>query len=381
MIKLKSFLRRIQTKIYLILVTILLTALTILTSYINYLHKLTNDSYDNTKAIYVITNKDLTKDLSKLKRVKKVTPGITLNSTLTPSKLYFSNTSYNQLIGLNKIYLFPTTTYKIETGSILLPRSPGFEDIYWDTNYTPNIHKSFEFSNSSSNFTLKVQDYYPSYLEEVLVNSKTFNKLYQSSKEYVYKLTLKDYIYYSLNDDPSTSSDSTKSLEIEKDIKNICSDCKIVTNQIDTTSLLLDNNMYNFLELLNASTNLPELILILTNLANVINIIFLLLLLIVTINIIIDENKYLILKRKLGYNLKMLKKDLIVKIIFLLITSTLISIFLSLILKLILNHYFHLQMVIFSFKELLVICKYIFIILVLSGIFIQIKYLKIKNRG
>ena len=91
MIKLKSFLRRIQTKIYLILVTILLTALTILTSYINYLHKLTNDSYDNTKAIYVITNKDLTKDLSKLKRVKKVTPGITLNSTLTPSKLYFSN--------------------------------------------------------------------------------------------------------------------------------------------------------------------------------------------------------------------------------------------------------------------------------------------------
>ena len=163
-------------------------------------------------------------------------------------------------------------------------------------------------------------------------------------------------------------------LEIYKDIRKICSNCEMTTFGVGEGSILLDNHMTDFLLSLDVATDMGNLVFVLTYFINIINKIFFFIHLIIIVNVIIDENKYIVIKRKLGYNITMIKKDLIEKIIFLLITSILISIFLSLILKLILNHYFHLQMIIFSYLELLSILKYCLIISILSFIFIQIKY-------
>ena len=374
MIKLKNFLRRIQTKIYLALITILVTGLIILNSYTNYLHKTINASNDKTLAIYVISdNKELAKDLSKLDKVKKVQQGIIVTSEKNILELYkFSTNLFDN--HTNEAFLFPNDKYDIKDNAALFPMESIFGDEQLSTDYQKNINKTFDFSSLNYNTNLKVQGYYKTVLPEILINKNTFKTILKNSSEYIYRLTLKDYSYYNKGSYGLNLVSNIEDLEVLKDIKKICSDCETSVGGIGMGSILLDNHMTNFLLSLDVATDMENLVFVLTYFINIINKIFFFILLIIIVNVIIDENKYIVIKRKLGYNITMIKKDLIEKIIFLLITSILISIFLSLILKLILNHYFHLQMIIFSYLELLSILKYCLIISILSFIFIQIKY-------
>ena len=184
MIKLKNFLRRIQTKIYLALITILVTGLIILNSYTNYLHKTINASNDKNMAVYVISsNKDLTKDFSSLDKVKKVELGLTLKSTTNLYDLhhYFLQPFDNHS---GEIFIFPSDNYSVEYNALILTRDMDNEE-YLAQNYEQNINKTFEFYNSSFKTNLKIQDYHNTNLQESLVNKKTFFKLLQNSTEYI----------------------------------------------------------------------------------------------------------------------------------------------------------------------------------------------------
>lgn len=297
MLIIKSFFHKKNTKIYIILMAILLLSIIFLNGLNNKIEKQIKDNFYGSY-ISLILDKSDKNMLYKIKNISSIEENVVLNTTTYSYIILKENNNLND----NEIIL-PFNFYK------------------YDLNDSININ--------SYMFTIK--DYYSNLnYNEVFVNKNNIKILKEKNSKRCYYLELKNY------------------LELEKTEK------ELAKLNIDSNYGIIENIKGN-------NTNLNILIYIINIILIIVLILFIILYLISLINIFNDEKKINLLLEHLGYTPKKIFTLNYLKILSLIISSTLIASILFIILYLILFA--------FSFK-LIINIKYIIILLVILLIFL-----------
>ena len=366
---LKSFFRNKITKVYSLIFIILFTVLLIIMSFLGYFEKIQNDLFSKRSILIIASEKDsydVLKENQLISNIQKkviLSPdktynvivdqeyvlknsnGDTIDEHIINDKNYEYKIKWNDLIinDFNYILVSPDTTNQLEKQEIAIGLNPTWYNYYKDY-FSFSLNQKIGFKTEEENLEFNISNFYENLWPEILVSEDEYNELLSKQKLFVYTMNINSY----------SESDHIKS-ELEKQFNG------------KNDKVILESSYLN-LESTQVS-NIGDLIDVLKLVSYIIIFLFFIIVFIVINNILLDFRKKSLIERKLGFSIKQIKKNNIIRLLSLYLISFIISIILSLIIIIIIKYIFHIQLIIVNLKLLLIIFLCGLIINILSVLF------------
>lgn len=362
----KSFFRNKTVKIYMIILTIAISVLFILSSFISYYQNMQDELFLNRNILIVTSKNNIYDDLKKIKLINNIEnkvvllPDKTYNTivdsqyTLTDSEgnivdSFTSNEdgyefkiTWERLFISNFDYILVTsdknTKNKLSKNdvSIGLPESwvkyySDHQDLY--------LNKNVGFkTNEQNKLELKIVNLYNSNFPQLMVSEELYNDLIKEQKFNVYTMNILSY---------------SESNRVIKEVNTLNDKSDYFSTAFDCSYKDFESNTIN---------NIDNLIGILKLSSYVILFVFVILIIIIIKNLLYDLNKSTTLESKIGFSKKQIKLNVVYRLLLLLLFSTLFSVMLSLIIILIINYTFKLNIILFNGIFFLKILALVFLI-------------------
>ncbi len=356
----KSFFRKKITKIYLIIALIIITAIFLLFSFIDYYSKLESDIYGK-YATFVIESDNDSLDL--LKKIKGID---SIERVLT----FYPDSSYDVLINV-------TNDYEMVEGAIVSELESG-NKISWtslsygainnkivvvadeslngnelriglmEIDYNSYINNEdiinntigalIGFYNEDESIEFEVKELYMSKYPELSISKELFDELLAQEEKYTYRANVVDYY----------------EIRAQKDEL-------IETGKLENQTVVLDVTFYNNAH--NTVSQLSEVTNILTIVSYICILIFLLFILITNKNQIFDIKNNVNLERKIGYSKLAIRFNVFKRLFLLYTLAFVMSLVLLLIIFLLVNLVFDVELwycdvtiIIVSYLVIIAIC-------------------------
>lgn len=282
----KSFLRKKDTKIYFVIITIIILVISILLSFIKYYEKIVDDIYKERSTLIIKSDNDslpFLKKYSYLDNFKRVVfvKGNKKDSNVTNNGLTITENN-NRLekifsYGKNQNEAIVKSDETLNDNQVVI----GIPDVEYNNYSDKEI--SLIYENKTYTFTIK--DIYKSKLSEIKVSSNVFNKLLSNTNYYLYTSDINSY---------NKSRGLINDLNSNKNLTNV--DVKIDSYFFGFES----NTLYKYNDLSNVLKVITYIIIF----------IFIIFTIVVNNNQINDLKKNLNLEYKLGYNKLQVKLNL-----------------------------------------------------------------------
>lgn len=377
---LKSFIRKKTTKIYFVIICLIMTALTIITCFEGYFEYLKNKIYSDNSVLIVEGKKNYYDFFINNNNVKNVERTLILSSLNTDEgpfvncsyeifdangnviEKYDSNSENELSITWEDIYIDYHTNDIIVKNS--KDRNKNLMEHEVEVGIRKSLYNQFEFDKSfekyiGENIKLKLNDEQLNFQisniyssdkfkgPEILISEQIFNELLMQEEKYIYTMNIVNY----------------------QEVNNIIH--MLEKKDLDTTfsiKTFFENgegyqisSIYSLLGYL--------------SLASVIFIIvFIIVLIVILKNIIIDSKKNIEIERKIGYSKFQIKLNLIYRLNILLNVSYIFSILLSWCISKFVSTFYNINLT-FNFKQIYLMVIFNFIICLIVG-FVH----KIDNR-
>jgi len=273
----KSFIRKKTTKVYLILFSLLLSSIFLLLSFKGYYIMRLKENYKGSY-IGIVMDKNNFSKLNKIKNIDNITT-------------FLVGDIKSEYID----YLVLNSSLNLKDNEIILSE-------HFISEYEIKDNLNVIINNEDTKFIVK--DFTEGNVREAFISKALYEKLYNLSSKLEYHLTLEDWSFK------------------DKTIKEL------------TKKIAIDDNygltVFNISE---KNSNINNIMAILNLILGVIIFIFFIIYVICIINTIVDEKNINKLYQDLGFNQKLIMKINNLKIILLLIISSIISVFGYLIMK------------------------------------------------
>lgn len=285
MLLLKSFFRKKSTKIYLIVIPILIISITLFSAFYKYYLSLSKSIVPYSK-ILIITREDIFEKFSSDDDYIEVDEGIVFKSNdEIAAELYMFEE-------LECIIVFPASKRKIELNDNEIAIGSKF------LNNLDLINKTVKLKHNNQKINFKVKTIYERNFKEILISDNKFEELINKSNIFAYTLKVKE--------------------------KTIIDSLENINNfQLEEGPIIYEtfNNSPDY----NLWKSLKELVTWLTIISYIMIIMFSIIFLIVLRNIIIDEYKIIHTERLLGFSKNQVRKSLFLKMLCFLTVSFILS--------------------------------------------------------
>lgn len=303
----KSFLRNASTKIYLIIISILFLAISLLFASIEYLNKLQNLKYYDISLLYVEGNKDNVDAFLKRYELINIHKVLTFNylDDLIDRRDLVELELDNKVL----VYADELDEYNLNENEVIINLESGRYDNnkpYFPEYINHNIKLSFE----SEFQELTIKDIKSNNRGSIIISSKLFEKLESKVENESY-----------------TANFITEEIANEFYVKQSSYSKNVETLNLDS----YNDSTYQTLERLNKYLKTVKLA------SYVCIVIFIIVLTVVNKNIISDSNKNIILEKRMGYNRIQIKSNILKRLSILHIISYFITLMISIILVIIFN--------------------------------------------
>ena len=329
----RSFFRKKTTKIYIIILSILLSSIFILYNFVNYFREVEENIIAEHSILIVSSNNDYYDYLQKIKNVTKIEKAI----IFTPDKSYdiivdgsytiqdsngnIINSYISKYDGEYKITWNELLTsdfddyilvrnqeqrnmnLKSDEISIVL-RVPFYEDGKESYNFQQYRNQKIGFKFLDETIEFSISDFYPSKWTEwpeLVISNDKFEQLYQKSKLYTYSINFDSY---------------DEAVSIKNELSNIDN---------NSNSKFIIDTFYYHGEGMKLS-NISDILSVLKIAICLVSLIFLIVYIIIIKNTISDLKRNVKISRLVGYNMIQIRKRVIILLILLLLRLFLIII-------------------------------------------------------
>lgn len=351
MILLKSFFRKKITKVYLIILCILIISYFLLSSLIVYFTDTQNEIYSKYSEIVVINNFDIYDELSQIKDVKNIERILAFkenkdykifvdanyeiydsNGNLVDSqhnednKIMWEVMEREQLEDYVLVYPASRYGYELKDDEIIIAINDFWYDSYEKSSYNEIINQKIGFFYNNQNIEFNICDVIKVNMSSLLISDNLYNELIEKKDLFVY----------------TAKASSLKSeSKIKQELKNISDEDSYI---FSVASYYKDDasdrisSLYDLLDILKLASYLSIFV-------------FLIVLFIIIKNIINDSKKNYLINRKLGFNKNQIKIEILKELLVLFMLSALISILCLMFLIILINAYFSIKLSMISIKS------------------------------
>lgn len=358
MILLKSFFRKKVTKVYLIILCILIISYFLLSSLIVYFTDTQNEIYSKYSEIVVINNFDIYDKLSQIKDVKNIERILAFkenkdykifrdanyeiydsNENLVDSqhnegnKIMWEVMEREQLEDYVIVYPASRYGYELKDDEIIMAINDFWYDSYEKSSYNKIINQKIGFFYNNQNIEFNICDVIKVNMSSLLISDNLYNELIEKKDLFVYTAKAS-----------SLKSESKVKQEL-KEISNEDSYIFSVASYYKDDASDRISSLYDLLDILKLASYLSLFV-------------FLIVLFIIIKNIISDSKKDYLIYRKLGFNKNQIKIEILKELLVLFMLSALISILCLMFLIILINAYFSIKLSmisIISFMNLVIV--------------------------
>lgn len=351
MILLKSFFRKKITKVYLIILCILIISYFLLSSLIVYFTDTQNEIYSKYSEIVVINNFDIYDELSQIKDVKNIERILAFkenkdykifvdanyeiydsNGNLVDSqhnednKIMWEVMEREQLEDYVLVYPASRYGYELKDDEIIISINDFWYDSYEKSSYNEIINQKIGFFYNNQNIEFNICDVIKVNMSSLLISDNLYNELIEKKDLFVY----------------TAKASSLKSeSKIKQELKNISDEDSYIFSVAsyykgDASDRI--SSLYDLLDILKLASYLSIFV-------------FLIVLFIIIKNIINDSKKNYLINRKLGFNKNQIKIEILKELLVLFMLSALISILCLMFLIILINAYFSIKLSMISIKS------------------------------
>lgn len=370
----KSFFRNRIVKIYIIILTIVISSLFVLSSFINYYQKLQDELFVNRNIIIATSKEDIYKKLAKIKNLTNVkkravllpdktyniivdsqytltdSSGNVLDEYKTDEKDYEFKITWDKLFVSDFDYILVSSSddnrdYDLNDNEILIGLPTIWKD-YFSEYPEFYLNKNVGFKTTSGEqIEFKIIDLYESHFPQLIVSSALYDKLIKQQSFNTYIMNALSY---------SESNDIVKKI-----------------NTFDDNSEFFGTTFECSYEGFESNTisSIDDLIGVLKLVSYIIVFIFVILIFIIIKNLLSDLNKNVQLEKKLGFSKKRIKINIAIRLLSLLIGSACLSLILSLIIVFAINCIFKLDIILFNYQFFIKIYLIVCLITILTVFF------------
>lgn len=359
----RSFFRNRIVKIYIIIMTIVISVLFILSSFVNYYQKLQDELFANRNIIIVTSKEDIYKKISKIKKVSSVekkavllpdkssnvivnsqytltdTSGNVLDSFISDEEDYKYKITWEKLLVSDFDYILVSSNNedkKLSDSEIIIGLPSSWKD-YFSEHPEFYLNKIASFKTDNDNkLEFKIVDLYDSRFPQLIVNSNVYDELLKHQTFNTYIMSVTSY---------------SESYEIVNAIESFDDHSNYFSTTFECSYDGFESNTIN---------NIDDLIGVLKLVSYIVLFIFIVLIVVVIRNILSDLNKNVQLEKKIGFNKIQIKNNIILRLISLLIGAACIAVIISLLTIFVINSVFNLNIIMFNYhffiKVYLLIC-------------------------
>lgn len=358
MILLKSFFRKKVTKVYLIILCILIISYFLLSSLIVYFTDTQNEIYSKYSEIVVINNFDIYDKLSQIKDVKNIERILAFkenkdykifrdanyeiydsNENLVDSQHNEGNKTMWEVMEREQledyVIVYPASRYgyELKDDEIIMAINDFWYDSYEKSSYNKIINQKIGFFYNNQNIEFNICDVIKVNMSSLLISDNLYNELIEKKDLFVYTAKAS-----------SLKSESKVKQEL-KEISNEDSYIFSVASYYKDDASDRISSLYDLLDILKLASYLSLFV-------------FLIVLFIIIKNIISDSKKDYLIYRKLGFNKNQIKIEILKELLVLFMLSALISILCLMFLIILINAYFSIKLSmisIISFMNLVIV--------------------------
>lgn len=376
MILLKSFFRKKITKVYLIILCILIISYFLLSSLIVYFTDTQNEIYSKYSEIVVINNFDIYDELSQIKDVKNIERILAFkenkdykifvdanyeiydsNGNLVDSqhnednKIMWEVMEREQLEDYVLVYPASRYGYELKDDEIIIAINDFWYDSYEKSSYNEIINQKIGFFYNNQNIEFNICDVIKVNMSSLLISDNLYNELIEKKDLFVY----------------TAKASSLKSeSKIKQELKNISDEDSYI---FSVASYYKDDasdrisSLYDLLDILKLASYLSIFV-------------FLIVLFIIIKNIINDSKKNYLINRKLGFNKNQIKIEILKELLVLFMLSALISILCLMFLIILINAYFSIKLSMISIKSFM---NLIIVVIIINFATVMLSSFKIEK--
>ena len=351
MILLKSFFRKKITKVYLIILCILIISYFLLSSLIVYFTDTQNEIYSKYSEIVVINNFDIYDELNRIKDVKNIERVLAFkenkdykifidanyeiydsNGNLVDSqhnednKIMWEVMERDQLEDYVLVYPASRYGYELKDDEIIIAINDFWYDSYEKSSYNEIINQKIGFFYNNQNIEFNIRNVIKVNMSSLLISDNLYNELIEKKDLFVY----------------TAKANSLKGeSKVKQELKNISDEDSYI---FSVASYYKDDasdrisSLYDLLDILKLASYLSIFV-------------FLIVLFIIIKNIINDSRKNYLINRKLGFNKNQIKIEILKELLVLFMLSALISILCLMFLIILINAYFSIKLSMISIKS------------------------------
>lgn len=362
MILVKGFFRKLSTKVYLLIFSILLTIIIIILSFVNYYTEILDQMYRENSFMVVISKIDYYNKLSSYKSIVSIEEALLFK----PDKNYKAILSEDYVVikdgtvvdskenggasrmnwedfmigegnGDDFLIVFPSerNSIQLKDDEVALSLDP---ITYYKKDIAQGIiGEKIGFYYNAQQYEYTIKEFYKTEIPGMLVSDCIFETMSKNKDLYVYLVKF------------DSKKDSTI---VAKKLKQSDNDIEVLNRQ----RYFVEDESMN-------SAKLIDLIYTLEFMSKTIILIFCIIFIVVIKNVIKDSKKNLNLEKMLGYNNRQIKYYLSSKLIILSGISLTISTILSLIINIMINYYYQFQLIVFN---IMMLSKMYIIILIIT---------------
>lgn len=343
----RSFFRKKTTKIYIIILSILLSSIFILYNFVNYFREVEENIIAEHSILIVSSNNDYYDYLQKIKNVTKIEKAI----VFTPDKSYdiivdgsytiqdsngnIINSYISKYDGEYKITWNELLTsdfddyilvrnqeqrnmnLKSDEISIVL-RVPFYEDGKESYNFQQYRNQKIGFKFLDETIEFSISDFYPSKWTEwpeLVISNDKFEQLYQKSKLYTYSINFDSY---------------DEAVSIKNKLSNIDN---------NSNSKFIIDTFYHHGEGMKLS-NISDILSVLKMAICLVSLIFLIVYIIIIKNTISDLKRNVKISRLVGYNMIQIRKRVIILLILLFFVTFLLFVLINIFFNIFVKYFF-----------------------------------------
>lgn len=376
MILLKSFFRKKITKVYLIILCILIISYFLLSSLIVYFTDTQNEIYSKYSEIVVINNFDIYDELSQIKDVKNIERILAFkenkdykifvdanyeiydsNGNLVDSqhnednKIMWEVMEREQLEDYVLVYPASRYGYELKDDEMIIAINDFWYDSYEKSSYNEIINQKIGFFYNNQNIEFNICDVIKVNMSSLLISDNLYNELIEKKDLFVY----------------TAKASSLKSeSKIKQELKNISDEDSYI---FSVASYYKDDasdrisSLYDLLDILKLASYLSIFV-------------FLIVLFIIIKNIINDSKKNYLINRKLGFNKNQIKIEILKELLVLFMLSALISILCLMFLIILINAYFSIKLSMISIKSFM---NLIIVVIIINFATVMLSSFKIEK--
>lgn len=376
MILLKSFFRKKVTKVYLIILCILIISYFLLSSLIVYFTDTQNEIYSKYSEIVVINNFDIYDKLSQIKDVKNIERILAFkenkdykifrdanyeiydsNENLVDSqhnegnKIMWEVMEREQLEDYVIVYPASRYGYELKDDEIIMAINDFWYDSYEKSSYNKIINQKIGFFYNNQNIEFNICDVIKVNMSSLLISDNLYNELIEKKDLFVYTAKAS-----------SLKSESKVKQEL-KEISNEDSYIFSVASYYKDDASDRISSLYDLLDILKLASYLSLFV-------------FLIVLFIIIKNIINDSKKNYLINRKLGFNKNQIKIEILKELLVLFMLSALISILCLMFLIILINAYFSIKLSMISIKSFM---NLIIVVIIINFATVMLSSFKIET--